>query len=227
VLRDSVSVLPVFADSIAPDAQVATLVARYRAEVATILDEVVGEAETALTSERRECPMGNLVSDVMRDAAGATFAFTNPGGLRASIDAGPITYSEVYEVMPFDNTIVVYALSGLEVIQLLEQAASDGSFLHASGLRYAIDASRPSGSRITVAAQTGGKPIIPDTVYPVAVNSFMAQGGDGLSMLVGRPDARETGILIRNALLDRIRAEARAGRRVSARVEQRISRGAE
>ncbi len=224
VVRDSVRVIPVFSDSIAPDAVVAAIVAEHREKIAPILDEVVGEAAAPITVERAECPMGDLVADVMREASRATFAFTNPGGLRAPIDSGPITYSEVYAVIPFDNTIVIEEMTGEEVIRLLEQAAEDGGFLHPSGLSFTQDMTRPPGSRITVAAMTGGFPIIGDTKYPVAVNDFMAQGGDGLSMLVDRPGAKESGIRLRDALLDYIRAETKAGRKIPARIDKRINR---
>lgn len=222
VTESDVRVLTVFADSIAPDSSVAALVARYRAEVAPILDEVIGEAEIEIEAGRRECGMGNLLSDVTREASGVSFAFQNPGGVRASIDQGPIMYSEVYRVMPFDNTIVTMDLTGAEVIQLLEEASGDGGFLHVSGLRYTADMSRPAGSRVTVVAQSDGMPIVADTIYPIAVNNFMAQGGDELPAITNRPGARETGILIRDALSGYIRRETREGRKLANRAEGRV-----
>jgi len=222
VTESDVRVLTVYADSTAPDTTVATLVERYRAEVAPILDEVIGEAAVEIDAARRECGMGNFIADAMREASGVSFAFQNPGGVRAPLDEGPITYSEIYRVMPFDNTIVTMELSGAEVITLLEEAAGDGSFLHVSGLRYSLDVSRPKGDRVTVAAITGGAPIIADTIYPVAVNNFMAQGGDSLPTIAKRAGSRETGILIRDAMAARIRGETKAGRAIASRAEGRI-----
>ncbi len=224
VIEGRAAILPVFADSVAPDREVVAMIERERGAVEQILEEVLGEAAVPLTTERRECPMGNLVSDVMREVSGAAFAFTNPGGLRAPIDEGPITYSEVYEVLPFDNTMVVYELTGAEVIRLLEQGAEGGGFLHASGIRYTLDRTKPSGSRITAASRADGSPITPETIYPAAVNSFMAQGGDGLAMLVDHPRSRETGIVIRESFADWIRAQTKAGRKVTAAVDGRINR---
>lgn len=224
VVGGKASVLPVFADSIAPDSAVAALVARARSGIVPILEEVLGEAEVPITTERRECPMGNLVADVMRMRSGATFALTNPGGIRAEIDAGPITYSEVYEVLPFDNTIVVVGLTGDELVRLLQGSAQKGSFVHASGLRYTLDFTKPPESRITAASDDSGRMILPDSIYAVAVNSFMAQGGDDMSILVDHPRSHETGIVIREALAEWIRDQAKAGRKVSAKVEGRINR---
>ncbi|MFN0152245.1 MAG: bifunctional metallophosphatase/5'-nucleotidase [bacterium] len=222
VTESSVRVLTVYADSTAPDTSVARLVERYRAEVAPILDEVIGEAAIEIEAARRECGMGNFIADAMREAGGVSFAFQNPGGVRAPLDKGPITYSEIYRVMPFDNTIVTMELTGVEVLQLLEQAVGDGSFLHVSGLRYSADMARPKGSRITVAAATGGVPIVADTVYPIAVNNYMAQGGDSLPLITKRAGARETGIVIREAMAAHIRAETKEGRAISARAEGRV-----
>jgi 2',3'-cyclic-nucleotide 2'-phosphodiesterase/3'-nucleotidase len=222
VVDSKVDVLTVFADSIAPDAEVVAIVERHRAAIAPQLDEVLGEAAVELETARRESPLGNLVTDVMRDAARASFAFTNPGGIRAPIDKGPITYSEIYRVMPFDNTIVVIELVGDDVVRLIEEAAGDGSFLHVSGLRYSVDLSRPSGGRITALADASGAALQPDTKYLVAINNFMAQGGDDLPTVTNRPGARETGIVIREALADRVRADTKAGRDVTARVEGRV-----
>jgi 2',3'-cyclic-nucleotide 2'-phosphodiesterase/3'-nucleotidase len=222
VVGSEVRVLPVYAGVAPLDRRAAALVARHRREMAAALDEVVGEAAVELTAQYRECGMGNLVVDVVRERTGADLAFQNPGGVRASLAAGPIRYRDVFDVIPFDNTIVLVELTGAEVLTLLEQATDFAVFLHVSGLRYRIDGSRPPGSRVTVVP-----PLDAARTYRVAVNSFMAQGGDRLPLLAGRPEARDTGVLLRDALVDWIRKEDRAGRKIRAGVEGRVelSRG--
>ncbi len=217
VLEGRADVLPVYSDELTADPEVAAMIANHSREIEPRLAEQLGEAEVLLEAARRECPMGNLLADLMRQTAGTDLAFQNPGGVRASIDAGPIQYREVYTVMPFDNTIVTLEMTGAEVKQLLEQAAGKVGFLHVSGLKYAVDPTRPEGSRVTLRT-----PLEEARTYKVAINNFMAQGGDGLAILANRPEARETGIVVREALADFIRAEARAGRKISARVEGRV-----
>jgi 5'-nucleotidase/UDP-sugar diphosphatase len=217
VLEGRAEVLPVYSDELTADPEVAAMISSHSREIEPRLAEVLGEAEVPLEAARRESPMGNLLSDLMRRAAGSDIAFQNPGGVRASIDAGPIQYREVYSVMPFDNTIVTLEMTGAEVKQLLEQAAAKTGFLHVSGLKYAVDPNRPEGSRVTLRT-----PLEDARTYKVAVNNFMAQGGDGLTLLANRPGTRETGIVMREALADFIRTETRAGRKISARVEGRV-----
>lgn len=223
------SMLTVYADSagaesVRPDATVLQLISDARAEVAPILDEQIGTAAVELPAEREECAMGNWVVDVMRAAAGAEFALQNPGGVRASIDAGPIHYSDVYRVIPFDNTIVLARLSGREIKEYLEAIAERGGFLHASGLRYTVDYARPVGDRVQELRRSNGAPLDPGASFAVAINNFMAQGGDHLPVLLGQPNARETGILLREALADACRAAQRDGRSISAQIEGRVTR---
>jgi 5'-nucleotidase len=205
VLRSSSEIVPVYADDRAPDPRLAELVAQHRAELAPRLDRVLGEAGQEILAAREECGMGNLVADAMRAAVGADVALQNPGGVRAPFDVGPITYGEVWRVMPFDNTIVVFELDGAELRALLEESAADGGFLHLSGLEAELDFARAPGERVVRLARAGGAALEPDARLAVAVNSFMAEGGDGLASLVAR-DGRDDGRLLREALAEYVAA---------------------
>lgn len=220
VASATTEMITVFSDDIEPDAEVAAMVAGYREEVAPILDEVLGEAGMELSASRQECPMGNLLCDVQRDAVNADFAFQNPGGVRASIEPGTIRFSDVYRVMPFDNTIVTAPLTGAEVMQLLEEAVGDGGFLHVAGLRYTADYQKPRGERVVEVTLAGGDALDPRATYTVAYNNFMGQGGDSLPVITYRDDATDTGILIREAFADWIRAKASP---IEVQVEGRVT----
>lgn len=219
VLESSASLLPVWADESPTRPEVEEVLARHEREVEPLLVEVVGEAASALPRAYDESPMGNLLIDAIRHRAGTEIALQNPLGVRSDLDAGPIELREIYEVMPFDNTIVVLEMTGEEIRALLEQAAAEGGFLLASGLSYEVDYNRPIGQRVRLADATRL-----ERSYTVAVNDFMAQGGDGLDLLLAQEDARETGVLLRDALADWIRREEAAGRTVRSRVEGRIVR---
>jgi len=104
-----------------------------------------------------ECQMGNLVADTMLDAVagqGVTIALANSGGLRASIDSGPVTMGEVLTVLPFQNTLSTFRVSGQTVIDALENGVSQiegvkGRFPQVAGLTFTFDASvAPNQGRI-------------------------------------------------------------------------------
>jgi 2',3'-cyclic-nucleotide 2'-phosphodiesterase (5'-nucleotidase family) len=145
--------------------------------------------------------MGDWVTDIMRAYdPSIDFAFTNSGGLRVDIDAGEITYGEVYEALPFDNTLVVVELDGNEVRQVLEEGITgDHGVVQVSGLQFTFDYDADPGSRIV------GED--PGTTYFVAVNDFMAGGGDEYFTLAANPQTN-TYALVREIVVDWVKANS-------------------
>jgi 5'-nucleotidase len=141
-----------------------------------------------------ECSMGNLVADAMLDRAkgqGVSIAIQNGGGLRASIDAGDITMGEVLTVLPFQNAMATFELTGADVVAALENGVSEtaevkGRFPQVAGLRFAWDDTiEPMKGRIKqVQVMEDGNwvDIDPAKTYKVASNDFMRAGGDGYSV---------------------------------------------
>ena len=158
--------------------------------------KVVGESSVFLNGARGsvrtgETNLGNLITDGMlakaQEFTDATIAITNGGGIRESIDKGPITLGEVLTTMPFGNNLVTLDMTGQEIIDSLEHGVSgveteEGRFAQVSGLKYSFDKDLPSGSRIldvNVKTENGYEDIDPDAMYTVATNAYMAEGGDG------------------------------------------------
>jgi 5'-nucleotidase len=173
------------------------------AELAQPLDEirqkVVAESAAVIDGSRdncrtRECEMGNLVADAMLarvKGQGINIAFANGGGLRASIDAGPVTMGEVLTVLPFQNTLATFKLKGSDVIAALENGVSQveevkGRFAQVAGLKYVWTRAAPGndGRILEVLVQDGGgwSPIDPDKIYGVVANNYMRSGGDGYAV---------------------------------------------
>ena len=171
----------------------------YAQPVMALVRQVIAEARVDLVGERevvrrRESNLGNLIADGMlwkTKGAGTQIALQNGGGIRASIPRGPITVGRVYEVLPFGNTLVVMDLKGREILAALENGVSQweqtaGRFLQVAGLRYAFDLARPAGSRVVrveVRTERGFVPLDLEATYRVVVNSFIAAGGDGFTVL--------------------------------------------
>jgi 2',3'-cyclic-nucleotide 2'-phosphodiesterase (5'-nucleotidase family) len=197
-----------------PDPAVTAIMEYYNALIAPILNEEIGETTTAITRNYRyESAMGDWVTDIMKEYdPGINFAFTNSGGLRAEIDAGIITFGEVFEALPFDNTLVIVELTGDEVIAALEEGISgDHGVIQVSGLQFSFDygAVDPGDSVITspVIDLSTGLPLDPGTTYYVAVNDFMAAGGDGYETLGANPQTN-TYVLVRDIVVDWVKANS-------------------
>ena len=128
-----------------------------------------------------ESALGDLIADAQRDFAGTDLAFMNPGGIRADIASGPVTYGDLFTVQPFDNQVVRMELRGDQTYRLLEQQFEVNRILQVSGLEYSYDASKPAGQRIT-SATVNGSPLDRGATYTVAANSYLATGGDGFTV---------------------------------------------
>ncbi|MHC4472028.1 MAG: bifunctional metallophosphatase/5'-nucleotidase [Planctomycetota bacterium] len=188
-----------------PVRRVARLVRRFERRVAKARSRVVGELVAPLARDyRRESSMGDWVADVLRAGPPeADLALVNSGGLRADLDAGPVTFGDVYEVMPFDNRVVRVRMTGAQVRETLETGVSGHhGVIQVSGLAFEFDYDRPEGERIlseVLDARTGS-PLDPEGAYIVAVPDFLADGGDDFVLLPDLPQERDD-VLVRDLLV--------------------------
>ena len=225
VVEQSARLVNTWADEVTPDSAVTAMVARWDAGVSVLAAEEVGRNARRLTRGRSvESTVGNFVADAMREAVKADVALQNSGGLLADLPEGAVTKGTIYEVMPFDNTIVTVELSGAELKRLLEEALGGGRTLQVSGLRYRFDADRPRGQRLLEVRDAQGQPVDDAKRYTLAVNNFMATGGDDLSVLGAATDKRETNVLVRDAMETFVRARTARGQSLDYKVEGRIER---
>lgn len=178
------------------EAEVLALATTMNEAQEVLMAEVVGETAVELIGVRElvragETNLGNIITDSMVWATDADFAFTNGGGIRVSIDAGPITKGEVIAVLPFGNVVVTKEMSGAAVLEALEVASDAypepaGKFAHVSGMTYTIDPNQPAGQRISNVT-IKGEPLVLDEMYIMATNDYLAAGGDQMAMFVSAP----------------------------------------
>jgi len=174
-----------------PDPAITALVEAADAKVAPLVSVVVGETAAAITrtpNDAGESTLGNLIADAQRTAVAADFAFMNPGGIRADLPAGTLTWGTLFTVQPFGNSVVKLSLTGQQIYDLLNQQwgapqPGGGRIMQVSGLSYTWDASVPEGGqRVTEVRAANGDPISLTERYDVAANSFIAAGGDNFSV---------------------------------------------
>lgn len=194
---------PILLDaSVTPDPDIAARVTEMGAPIEEMKKRVVANSSAVIQGDRdvcrvQECEMGNLVADAMLARVadqGAQIAIANSGGLRASIDPGDVTMGEVLTVLPFQNTLSTFEISGQGVIDALENGVSQveevkGRFPQVAGLSFTWDPSvAPNEGRIVevlVSQGDGFVPIDPAATYLVVTNNYVRNGGDGYRMFEG------------------------------------------
>ncbi|MRH87561.1 bifunctional metallophosphatase/5'-nucleotidase [Nocardia sp. SYP-A9097] len=226
---DATAVNRVVTRDITPDLAATKLVNFYADQSKPLAQRVIGTATAALPADPApagDSPLGDLLADTMLDgttAAGAVAAVMNPGGVRADLPAGPITYERAYTVQPFGNQVVTVSLTGQQIIELLEQQwdnVSKTAVLSIAGITYAYSEAAPKGHKILAdTVRIGGQPLNPVASYRVSTNNFLSSGGDGFSVFT-----RSTGLAVGPMDLDALESYLRAHGAVSpppSRIERR------
>ncbi|MCD8310025.1 MAG: 5'-nucleotidase C-terminal domain-containing protein [Prevotellaceae bacterium] len=208
------------------DAQAASLVAPYKAQVDSLHLMVIGTAAMTLERGYPENPLSNLITDVLRDAGSAytgkpvDMGLVNFGGIRTSLAGGTITLGDIYEILPFENALCILTMNGETLLRLFAQMAARGG----EGI---------SGAKLTISkegkllqAKVGGKSVETDRRYTIATIDFVAEGNDGMTACA-EAEAREcpqgSGYTLREIVIDYIKAQTAAGKPVSSRLDGRIS----
>ena len=183
-----------------PVPAIAERIAAYSAAAAPRAQKPVGRIGGNFErAAKTDSSAGRLIADAQwlatraPDRGGALFALMNPGGVRSDLRCagGPppctVTYGETFTMQPFGNSLVVMTLTGAQLKQLLEDQQRPGrtgpSFLiPSSSLTYRWDARAEYGQRVQD-LRVAGAPLVPGGDYRFTVNSFLADGGDGVVML--------------------------------------------
>ncbi|WP_284013084.1 bifunctional metallophosphatase/5'-nucleotidase [Halobaculum litoreum] len=228
--------LPV-TDGIPKDPEASATIADYRGEAK--LDTVIAESAVPLdarfaTNYHRESNYGNLITDAMRERTGADVAITNAGGIRSNAvyGPGPITGGDVFNTLPFANTLVTVELTGEELVETLAsqvitlesdtgRAFGEEISQQVSGVRFEWVPHEGVDERVRD-VRVGGEPLDPEATYEVAVNSFIAAGGSGYP-LADKPRVAETDVLLATAVVEYLDARGTVAPTVEGRM-QRVDR---
>lgn len=194
----------------------------YKQQLDAEMNRVIGYADTALTkpSGVPETRLGNFFADALlaegqKRYPDAVFSFGTKGGLRIELQKGNITVGNLFELMPFENELVLLELSGDSVLQLARFIAATGG-QPVSGLRMRID--KGKAADITVA----GKPVERSRTYKLITYDYLANGGDnsrGLSNPVSRINLGEK---VRETLITYVSEQTQAGKHINTQLDGRI-----
>lgn len=205
----------------APDEEITALIAPYKEEVDKEMNEVLGNVPIDLTKRKPESTLGNWYSDAMLDIAAkkgysADFSISNYGGLRIpQVTAGPLTMGELFELCPFDNLLVIVEMKGDIVDSLLQQTAETEGWPVSKGIKMVIS------DKKMVQCTIQGVPLSYTATYKVAMPDYVANGGDGLKVLITQKRV-QTAILIRDMLIEYARDATASGKEITSSIDGRI-----
>ena len=193
-LYKDVAILPV-------DEAVAAKIKAHNDELAPMMEELVTTTEKELSHEDRNSavtPLGVIVAETMRQIAGTQIGLTNGGGIRRTLAAGDITVGDMYEILPFDNTLVTVKVTGEELVKIIEHGINTDGFGWGqfAGIKvwYDVETGKVSSIRLN-----DGSKIDPKAEYSVVINDFMLTGGDGYDFSEAT-NAKDTFVVMRDAM---------------------------
>ena len=193
----------------------------YRDSIWRQMEEVVGVFEKTMEKATPSSSLGNFVTDAVMIKGSEKFnvkidaAFQNYGGIRLTqMAAGNVTRGKLFELMPFDNVIVLLRMKGDVLQQFLDVIASKGGWPSA-GLTFDIK------DKKAINVQIGQKPIDMNATYVVAFPDYVANGGDELAMLATLPQ-QTVGYLVRDAIIDYVLDFTKKGLKIHAHSDIRI-----
>ena len=208
VARHTIDVWTTAHEGVAPDPEIAALVGRYADEVHAIAERPIARLARALRRDRDdESALGDLIADAQRAATGNQIALMNGGGIRTDLEAGPVSFADVFAVQPFENVLVSLKLDADQLRRALEAVVED-RLGQVSGVRFRFDPGRPAGQRVVDAwLEDTGEPIVrdgavvdPGATYSVTANNFMVAGGSGYDVL-GEVAGMDTGLIDNEVLM--------------------------
>ncbi len=193
-----------------PDPKMEAIIQPLLTEIGPQLEKVYGNTEITLTrrDKNAETILGNIITDGMRAATGAEVAFTNSGGIRAEIKPGEITFGEIYQVLPAENTLVTMELTGKQLKGVMEESAgrSRGT-IEVSGMKMDIDPKGSAGQK-ALNIMVNGEPLDEKRIYKVVTTDFLAGGSNGYDDLTQGKNSKDTKILFRDSLAEHIKTKS-------------------
>lgn len=221
---ERVTALEVSEDEIA-DTSISEFIAPYSQKLGEAMDETIGSSAVRLYKAKPESPLGNLLSDIVQtyaiehsDNKERLFSVVNYGGIRLDeLSEGDISVETIYELLPFENRIVIVDMTEKELKVFLDHISRRGPWPVSSELSYKISMIDSSATDIRI----NDKALIESSTYSVAMPDYIANGGDDCYFLKELKN-KDTGHLLRDVVIEFIRNQKED---ISSKIEGRIIYG--
>lgn len=203
------------------DPEMAALIAPYKKQISEEMNEIIGYAAKELTEGPVESTLGNFVADLTEEKTEqytgmeVDMGAITMGGLRIPVPEGPVRLRDVYELMPFENYILVLELSGEQTRGLFEYAARTKD-IAISGSKLVAEKGKP------VLVEINGQPFNPAKTYTLAISDYLANGGDNMTFLKEAKRLAVTDVKLRDIIIEKFKELHARGQKADAAIEGRM-----
>lgn len=194
----------------------------YKIKVDSEMKEILGYSEHAMIKDNPEGVLNNFVADIVLKkandyytAAKVDFCLLNSGGLRTALPKGAITRGKIFELMPFENMLIVVTLSGTDTRRMFDFIAKKGG-MPISG--FTMGMNDTSAVNILI----NGEPFDNTKEYRVVTSDYLANGGDDITFFANPVKFENTGIKVRDAIIEYMKEETAKGNTYKAKLDKRL-----
>ena len=204
-------------------AEMQAFVDKYKVTLDKQMNEVIGTSSEFMQKGRPESLLTNLTSDVMKAygdqnmEGGTDVSIMNVNGHRSTLPKGDLTLGNLFEVYSFDNTITFLEVKGEDLIKIFEAYARIGGAGISSNARLTIS------DRKLKSASLDGKSIEIDKIYNVVTIDYLADGNDNMKAFQDAVSINNTGITLRDVMIDYVREQTAEGKQISSQLDGRIT----
>ncbi len=205
-----------------PNKEVQSFISQYKAKFDEQMKVQIATSDQAMSTGRPESLLTNLTSDQMKRFAddythgNCDLAIMNVNGHRAGMPKGVITLEDIYEIYPFDNSLVVLKLKGSDLTKVFE------SYIQIKGAGISSNVRLVGIGKTLQSATVDGKQVYPDKVYTIVTLDYLADGNDDMKDLRNAISVDRTGVLVRDMMIDYAKNQTKQGKSIHSELDGRI-----
>lgn len=195
----------------------------YKSELDEKMNEIIGRSAQYMDYRRPESLLTNLTSDVMKAygdehlPGGADAGVMNVHGHRATLPQGAVTVGNLFEIYSFDNTVTFLELKGIDLMEMFNAYARIGGAGISSNVRLVVEAGEVKSVTLD------GNPIDKDATYHIVTLDYLADGNDNMTSFRNAITSVNTGITLRDVMIDYVKEQTRQGNEIQSQLDGRIT----
>lgn len=205
-----------------PNPALHKLVLSYKTQLDSEMNIPIGNSVSLMEYKRPESLLTNLTSDVMKEygdehiSDGADVGVMNVHGHRATMPKGTVTIGNLFEIYSFDNTITFLDLKGSDLNKMFDAYARIGGAGISSNVKLIIEDEKVKS--VTV----DNKPIDNNQIYKIVTLDYLAEGNDNMNALLNAISSNNTGVTLRDIMIDWVKEQSRMGNDIESSIDGRI-----